>query len=202
MDTSSLEELCRAVSLQLARVKGITAIVLGGSQARGRARPDSDVDIGLYYESETPFSIPELDAVVCELDDRCQSGLVTGFGDWGAGVNGGGWLKIGGRKVDLLYRDLNKVSLAIESCRLGRPEAFYQLGHPQGFQSQIWMAEVHSCRVLSDPFGVITRLKELTTDYPPLLRQALIEKHLFDAGFELMIARGPAARGDLWFVTG
>jgi len=64
------------------------------------------------------------------------------------------------------------------------------------------MGEVHCCRPLYDPSCAIVRLKELTIDYPSTLREALIRKHLFDAGFELMIARGPAARNDVMYVAG
>ena len=34
-------------------VKGLEAIVLGGSRARGTQSSDSDIDIGLYYDKET-----------------------------------------------------------------------------------------------------------------------------------------------------
>lgn len=34
---------------KIGRLENVTAIVLGGSYARGRARPDSDIDIGIYY---------------------------------------------------------------------------------------------------------------------------------------------------------
>jgi predicted nucleotidyltransferase len=33
-------------------VEGIVAIALGGSRARGNHTPKSDVDLGLYYQSE------------------------------------------------------------------------------------------------------------------------------------------------------
>jgi predicted nucleotidyltransferase len=87
----------RRIVERLQRVEGIEAIALGGSQARDAARPDSDVDIGLYYDPEAPFSVEELDAAARDLDDRHIPKLVTRFGDWGAGVNGGGWLVIDGR---------------------------------------------------------------------------------------------------------
>jgi predicted nucleotidyltransferase len=38
-------------------VEGIEAIALEGSQARDTARPDSDADIGLYYDPDAPFSL-------------------------------------------------------------------------------------------------------------------------------------------------
>lgn len=80
----------------------------------GTADRHSDVDLGLYYDSLHPFRIAELKRAACELDDRHIPGLVTNFGDWGPGVDGGGWLMAGGRHLDFLYRDLRAVAGAIE----------------------------------------------------------------------------------------
>lgn len=197
-----LQELCERIAARLSRIDGIEAIVLGGSWARGTARPDSDVDLGLYYDPDAPFSPEELDAAACELDDRHRPRLVTSFGDWGEAVNGGGWLVVGGRHVDFLYRDLRRVREVIELCRAGRPGAVYQLGHPLGFQTQIYMAEAHYCRPLHDPGGELERLKRLSAEYPDEMRRALIDKHLYDARFELGIAEKPAERADAMYVAG
>ena len=199
--TSPLDVLLDRVVARVERVKEISAIVLGGSHARGSADSNSDIDIGLYYEPAQPFSIDELSRAAEELDDRHQPGLVTGFGEWGPGVNGGGWLVIDGRHVDFLYRDLGAVRQAIDECLSGRPRAIYQLGHPLGFQNQIYAGEVNCCRPLYDPQSAIAGLKSLVSDYPDALREAVIEKHLFDAGFELAIADKPAARGDVMYVA-
>ena len=40
-------EIARALVDDLARIPGLVSIVLGGSHARGRATPTSDVDLGL-----------------------------------------------------------------------------------------------------------------------------------------------------------
>jgi hypothetical protein len=37
--------------------------------------------------------------------------------------------------------------------------------------------------------------------YPTRMRRALVDKHLFDARFEIEIAIAPAARGDLVYVS-
>lgn len=197
-----LSALCERIAARLDRVAGIEAIALGGSWVRGAARPDSDVDIALYYDPDAPFSPEELDAAASELDDRHAQRLVTSFGDWGEGVNGGGWLVIGGRQVDLLYRNLNRVREVIERCRDGKPGAVYQLGHPMGFQTQIYMGEIFHCRTLRDPGREIERLKRMCAEYPDEMRRALIEKHLFDARFEIGIAAKPANRGDTMYVAG
>jgi len=194
-------ETCGRVAERLASIAGIKAVVLGGSRARGTAREDSDVDLALYYDPGEPFAIEALDAAVCELDDRHTSGLVTPFGAWGAGVNGGGWLLINAHHVDLLYRDIGRVRAVIERCIRGEIDAVYQLGHPMGFQNQIYAGEIHICQPLYDPAAVLTPLKQMVAAYPPPMRRALVNKHLFDAQFEIEIAAGPAARGDLVYVS-
>jgi hypothetical protein len=182
-------------------IEGIKAVALGGSRARGTAREDSDIDLGLYYEPDAPFRIEALDAAGCELDDRHTSGLMTPFGGWGAGVNGGGWLCIGARRVDLLYRDLDRVRTVIEQCPRGEIDGSYQLGHPLGFQNQIYAGEVHICQPLHDPADELALLKQLVAVYPPRMRRTLVDEHLFDAQFEIQIAAGPAARGDVVYVS-
>jgi predicted nucleotidyltransferase len=128
-----VSETCARVVARLVAIEGIRAIALGGSRARGTAREDSDTDLGLYYDPSAPFMIEQLDAAARELDDRHIGGLVTPRGAWGAGVNGGGWLLIGGRHVDFLYRDLGRVSEVVGRCVRGEIDAVYQLGHPIGF---------------------------------------------------------------------
>jgi len=200
-NTPWVDEICGRVAARLAPIAGIKAVALGGSRARGTARKDSDVDLALYYDPGEPFAIWELDAAACELDDRHARGLVTEFGAWGAGVNGGGWLQIGARQVDLLYRDLSRVRAVIEQCVRGEIDAVYQLGHPIGFQNQIYAGEMHVCRPLYDPAGELAALKQLVAVYPPRIRRALVDKHLFDAQFEIEIAAGPAARNDVVYVS-
>src|SRR6516162_5375801 len=75
-----VDETCRLVAARVAPIKGIQAIALGGSRARGTAREDSDIDLGLYYDPRTPFAIAPLDRAACELDDRHTGGLVTQLG--------------------------------------------------------------------------------------------------------------------------
>ena len=100
-----MDEISERVVARLSPLKGIRAIVLGGSRARGTAREDSDVDLALYYDPRTPFAVKDVDAAVSNLDERHLAGLLTPFGAWGARVNGGGWLLIGARPLDLLYRE-------------------------------------------------------------------------------------------------
>jgi predicted nucleotidyltransferase len=45
-------ELAQAVSQRLSEVEGVVAVVLGGSWARGDAKPNSDIDLAMYYYPE------------------------------------------------------------------------------------------------------------------------------------------------------
>jgi predicted nucleotidyltransferase len=187
---------------RLGTVNGVVAVALGGSWARGTARPDADIDLGIYYKPGARMSVAALRQLAQEIDDRHLPDLVTDYGEWGPWINGGAWLQIDGYHVDWLFRDLDRVVHTIDECRAGRPTCDYQIGHPHGFHNHIYMGEVHICRPLHDPESELARLKTLTTEYPPALKQVLINKYLFEAQFSLDIARKPAQRGDTAYVAG
>ena len=97
-----IELILERIVNQLQGTEGLQAIVLGGSRATNTHRPDSDIDIGLYYDGENGLDIARLNQIAKEPDDQHRNNLMTGIGEWGPGVNGGGWLIIGGYHVDFL----------------------------------------------------------------------------------------------------
>jgi hypothetical protein len=194
--------LLTTIVARLAPIAGLRGIVLGGSRGRGTARPDSDVDIGLYFESPEAFDIAALNRAARELDDEHREGLCTQVGGWGPWVTGGGWLRIGGQPVDLIYRELPRVARVIDECLAGRITIGYQAGHPFGFPSSIYAGEVATCQVLLDPDGALAKLKSKTRPYPPALAKATIDLLAWEAGFCAAIAEKPARRGDLYYVAG
>jgi predicted nucleotidyltransferase len=197
-----VDQILTQVVDRISKIDGIDAIVLGGSRARGTADEHSDIDLGLYYDGAQPFSTTALGAAAQQLDDRHSDNLVTAFGEWGPGVNGGGWLEIRGNHIDFLYRELGAMRDAIEDCGAGRPRSIYQLGHPLGFHIQIYAGEIHVCRPLFDPTGSIAELKSEVREYPEKFRAAAAAKHMFDAEFEISIAVKPAQRADVMYVAG
>ncbi len=199
---SEVDEIISQVVARVAKIEGIAAIVLGGSRARGTADERSDIDLGIYYDAEHPFSTVALEAAAQELDDRHAEGLVTPFGAWGPAVNGGGWLEIRGHHVDFLYREIGAVREAIEDFVAGRPRSVYQLGHPLGFHMQTYAGEVHVCRPLFTTGGTIAELKSMVREYPEKFRTAAVTKHLFDAEFEISICAKPVERADVMYVAG
>ena len=185
----------------LATIPGIKAIALGGSRARGTAHDGSDHDIGLYFSAAEPPDIKQLQQAVRALADD-PAADVTGIGDWGPWIVGGAWLRIAGRKVDLLYRQLDAVTRVIEQCCRGHIEMHYQPGHPHGFMSAIWMGEVALCRVLHDPTGALGALKARCSDYPAPLREAIIRRFHWEIQFGIENAELALTRGDQTHIAG
>src|SRR5271168_152725 len=197
-----IDQILTQVAARVLKIEDVRAIVLGGSRARGTADERLDIDLGIYYDGAHPFSTVALGAAAQELDDRHSDGLLTSFGDWGPGVNGGGWLEIRGHHVDFLYREIGAVREGIEDCIAGRPRNVYQLGHPLGFHMQIYAGEVHVCRPLFTASGTIAELKSMVREYPEKFRTAAVTKHLFDAEFEISICAKPVERADVMYVAG
>ena len=127
--------------------KLVVGVVLGGSRAKGTHRPDSDIDIGIYYDESKGFEVRSVGEIATELDDEHRTDLITSLGAWGPWVNGGGWLVIGGYHVDFLFRDVRRVAQVIE-------EDTYLFGRQvQGEVPRVHFAAQHRIRYRIDMFG-------------------------------------------------
>jgi hypothetical protein len=186
----------------LAEVPGVAAVALGGSRARGTATDASDYDIGLYYSAEQPLDTIRLLQAVRTFADKPDAAAMTPIGGWGPWIGGGGWLSVSGRKVDLLYRNIEAVAGVIEKCRAGEIDIHYQPGHPHGFCSAIWMGEVALAVPLHDPNGAFAALKAMTSPYPRALRDALIRKFDWEILFAVENGELAAARAEQTHVAG
>jgi hypothetical protein len=186
---------------RLMTIAGIRAIVLGGSYAQGSQRPDSDVDLGLYYDAESPFAIEAIRQTAAAVSQN-GAPVVTDFYEWGAWVNGGAWIHTAAGKVDFLYRNLNQVRQTLADAHEGRLALDYQQQPPYGFPSVIYLAETHICQPLYDPAGIIATLKQQTSPYPPRMKSAIIQNNLWGIEFTLLHARDFARSGDVYNTVG
>jgi hypothetical protein len=149
------EQFARWVAERAAAVPAVLAVGLGESRAQGLHRPDSDWDFGLYYRGRLdPDDVRALG----------WPGTVFAPGEWGGGVmNGGAWLTVEGRRVDLHYRDLDAVTHHLAEAEQGRFRVerlpFYLAGIP----TYVVVGELAVARVL---VGELPR-----PGFPPLLRQ-------------------------------
>jgi predicted nucleotidyltransferase len=124
----------------LAALPGVLAVALGGSRAQGTHRPDSDWDLAIYYRNG--FDPQTLRAVG-------WAGEVSAIGGWGGGVfNGGAWLEIDNRRVDVHYRDLGVIENEMEEAEHGRFRIEPLLFHLAGIPSYLVVGELAVNRVL------------------------------------------------------
>jgi hypothetical protein len=194
--------LLEAIAGQLQKIPSVVAVVLGGSYAAGLARPDSDIDVGLYYREASPFSV---DAVRSIAERTCLPGsapVVTELYGWGAWVNGGSWIQTSIGKVHLLYRNLDRVQRVIEEGRKGIWRHDYDQQPPFGFRSVVYFGETFICVPLYDPAGEIARLKAAVATYPEALRHRIVQDSLWNAEFSLLLCRNFENAGDVYNAVG
>jgi hypothetical protein len=187
-----------ALARRVAEIPGVVGVALGGSRAIGTHRPDSDVDLGLYYRGA--LDIAALRALAAEAADQVLG--LSEIGGWGPWVNGGAWLVVAGTRVDWIYRDLDRVAAIWSECRAGRYEIGIQAGHPLGYYSHAYPGELALCQVLADPTGELTRLRAETAHYPAALGDALAGA-IWEPDLLLYGAAGHgAATADAFFAAG
>jgi len=198
--TASFESILARVVEKIAPVRGVRAIALGGSRARGWNHAKSDIDIGLYYSGD--LDIAALNRAATLLDDAHREGLATERGGWGRWVDGGAWLQIDGIAVDLLYRDLARVDQVIAEVQHGKFEIAYHVGHPHAFVSAAYAGELAISRPLHGPEDLIAGRKATLTPYPTALQKELIARFLGEARFTLMLVEKGEAAQDAVYAQG
>jgi hypothetical protein len=189
-------ELVSSLAQRLGAIRGIRAVVLGGSHARGRAQPGSDIDLGLLYSEPAPFSIQSVRELAGAVNDT-PGPVVADFYEWGPWVNGGAWLTIGGQRVDFIYRSLEHLERVIAEAEAGRYELHYAQQPPFGFFSGTYLGEIAVCIPLVDPEARLDLLKRRVANYPEALRRAVVQDYLWAAELGLGAFAGKfAARTD------
>ncbi|MEV5547751.1 nucleotidyltransferase domain-containing protein [Streptomyces sp. NPDC052309] len=172
---------------RLAALPTVRAVTLGGSRAQGTHRPDSDWDLAIYYRGA--FDPADLRAVG-------WPGEVSEIGAWGGGVfNGGAWLTIDERRVDVHYRDLDVVEHEVTEAQAGRFGVEPLMFHLAGIPTYLVVAELAINEVLR---GDLPR-----PAYPDALRATAPERWHGTAAATLAYAKaGHAPKGALTQVAG
>jgi hypothetical protein len=166
---------------QLSGVGNVRAVVLGGSRAAGTDGPDSDWDLGVYYDGTID---PD------ELRAFGYDGQVFAAGEWSPLMNGGAWWVIDGVKVDVIYREIGAVQHWIDEAKEGRFHVELLGGFVAGFDTTVLVGEAAICKLLRGtmPFSV--------PSYPEALRRSAPIAWRARADFSNQIADVYARRGE------
>ncbi|MFC7815104.1 nucleotidyltransferase domain-containing protein [Streptomyces sp. NPDC057367] len=172
---------------RLAALPAVRAVTLGGSRAQGTHGPGSDWDLAVYYRGD--FDPDDVRALG-------WPGEVSEVGAWGGGVfNGGAWLTIDDRRVDLHYRDLDAVEHETAQAAAGRFRIEPLMFHLAGIPTYLVVAELAVNEVLR---GELPR-----PAYPGALRATAPDRWHGAAAATLAYAKaGHAPRGALTQVAG
>jgi Polymerase beta, Nucleotidyltransferase len=167
---------------RLAQLPSVEAVMLGGSRARGHHSADSDWDFAIYYRGVFE---PQ------DLRNCGWEGVVSEIGGWGGGVmNGGAWLNVDGRRVDVHYRDLNEVDHWCAEALAGRFKKELLMFYVAGIPTYVSMAELATGVVLS---GVVPE-----QEYPEVLAREALRRWTTDSVLSLGYASSALrSRGDL-----
>ncbi|MGW3495011.1 nucleotidyltransferase domain-containing protein [Streptomyces sp. NPDC001020] len=169
------ERFLADIADRLAALPGVRAVALGGSRAEGTHGPDSDWDLAVYYRG------PDFDPA--DLRAVGWPGEVSEIGGWGGGVfNGGAWLTVEGRRVDVHYRDLDVVEHQLAEVEEGRFQVEPLLFHLAGIPTYLVVAELAVNRVLR---GALPRPQA----YPDKLRASAAERWYGTVGATLGYAK-------------
>jgi hypothetical protein len=163
---------------EMAAMPGVVAVVLGGSHAAGEADAGSDWDLGVYYRGT-----PDLTALA-------RRGTVHPPGSWGRIMNGGAWLAVGERKVDVLLRDVDVVAHWSARALAGEYEVDLLLGYLAGIPTYAVLAEAAVAVALrgTPPEGAA---------FPAALADTGAQRWRFHRDFALDHAAMRARRGDI-----
>lgn len=197
-----VDHIVNKIVTEISGLPGVVGVVLGGSRAKGNHRPDSDIDIGIYYDETQGFNTEYIETAAGKLNDEQKEQLITALGDWGEWINGGGWLIVDGYHVDLIFRDINKVNDVINDCLAGSVTIHYQTGHPHGFLNVMYMGELNICEILADPQNTLHELKTKTYPYPPEVKQSITQFFAFEASFSLMFIEDNLDKDDISYLIG
>lgn len=196
-----IDDIVTSLVDRLKVIRGVKAVVLGGSRADDTHKPDSDFDVGIYYDDPLGLDLDGIKKLANAVNDTPDP-TVTSLGGWGKWINGGAWLTVRGRRVDFLYRDINFVRQVIQDSKRGFTQFDFYQQPPYGFYSYIYCGEIQTCRVLFDPDASIARLKEDVTEYPEPLKKTIVDGNLWDAEFALSHCKKAAEHGEVLIVAG
>ncbi|HLC72827.1 MAG TPA: DUF4037 domain-containing protein [Candidatus Nanoarchaeia archaeon] len=184
-----------SVSNEYLKIKNVKGIVVGGSFARGFSDSLSDIEMYVYYRKTIP-SKQKINNILKKLNAKFtrSKNLHWYHPAWGIHT----FFSIKGIKIELGYRDTNKIIRRINSFLEGKKIESVQGIHdcPFGHYESGLANCILECRIVNEKNNEIKKLKNMLNKYPSKLRFMIFNYYFEDA---LLIWKNkllPAAKRD------
>jgi hypothetical protein len=187
---------------------GDYGIALGGAHAKGVDDAHSDVDLYLFAERWLPGPArDQLCRVILGPDT-----VVRSWGEDGADRNeqggtdfaqGGTDFGQGGRSVECWLRGVAYVTDIVDGALAGVVSRDFVTWTAMGYFNHCTLSDLQHMVILDDPHGILASWQAQVADYPPALRQAILETHLSAAQFwpDNFHYASAVARGDVLYCS-
>ena len=157
-------------------VPGVVAIGLGGSRSIGTATPHSDYDVIVFSEKDG------------DIDQEAMARAISGLGGTPNPERPLAELSVGGRKVEIFFRTIERIESEIALARKGQFRRTMNPLHTIGFLSTIVVSYATYVQPLWDPAGRLKALIESAFPYPEPLRERMLNTFRTEAKLALIHA--------------
>lgn len=154
-------------------------IALGGAHVKGAQDAHSDVDLYLFAREALRA---EQRAELCRQFSQ-EIHTVTGWGEGDEFVQAGTDFYLGEQKVECWLRHSDYISDIITECKQGVVRRDDVTWTVMGFFNHCTLSDLHNMQPLDDPYGVLARWQAEVREYPPRLRETILNTHLRAAKF-------------------
>lgn len=180
--------------------RGSFGVALGGSRAKGCDDAHSDLDLYIFADAVLPTRAREalLDSALHDPTD------ITSWGGDEPFVQCGTDFRVATTRIEWWFRSIDYVSARVDQCGRGELRREYAGWTVMGFSNHVLLSDLHSMRILSDPFGVLAAWQAAAREYPEPLRRAILERFMSEARFwpENPHYESAVRRADLLYVSG
>jgi hypothetical protein len=181
-------------------VRGDYGLAVGGAHAKHAADALSDLDIYLFATEVLPGA--ERAALAQQFSPSIHS--LTRWGDDTPFVQSGTDFNFEALRVECWLRNVSHINAILAECQAGIVKQEPVTWTVMGFYNHCTLNDLHKMQLIDDPAGILAGWQTAVSVYPPLLRNAIIARHLRAAKFWYRNFHYDTAvqRGDVLYVTG
>ena len=175
-------------------------IAVGGAHAKGVADSESDLDIYLFTRGALKNS--ERESLTVRYSSKI-SDIVT-WGNEEPFDQGGSDFYFDKTKIECWLRNSDNISNSVSECKEGIVKQELVRWTTTGFYNHCCLSDLKHMIPIEDPCEILLKWQTDIREYPPKLREAIIQKHLSGARFwpNNFHYKSAVERQDIVYTTG